>query len=116
MPNQIHLQDIPTVRELFAKAALQDVETPVYPPNRSLLNRVHLGLAVATYTLLLFSNSHTSQGDITQIEVDAIVNAANSRLLGESWPIMCSMRTLTQYYMAPRRGRRFVGLSSALIV
>ncbi|KAJ8586946.1 A1pp-domain-containing protein [Rhizopogon salebrosus TDB-379] len=65
MPNQIHLQEIPTVRELFAKAALQDVETPVYPPNRSLLNRVHLG-----------------QGDITQIEVDAIVNAANSRLLG----------------------------------
>jgi hypothetical protein len=50
MPNQIHLQEIPTVRELFAKAALQDVETPVYPPNRSLLNRVHLGLAVATYT------------------------------------------------------------------
>lgn len=51
--------------ELFANAAIQDVETPIYPPKRSLLSRVHL-----------------CQGDITEIEVDAIVNAANSTLQG----------------------------------
>ncbi|KAG2035860.1 hypothetical protein BDR03DRAFT_922249 [Suillus americanus] len=65
MPNRIQLQSIRTVGELFANAAIQDVETPIYPPKRSLLSRVHL-----------------YQGDITEIEVDAIVNAANSTLQG----------------------------------
>jgi O-acetyl-ADP-ribose deacetylase (regulator of RNase III) len=65
MPNRIRPQSIRTVGELFVNAAIQDVETPIYPPKRSLLNRVHL-----------------YQGDITEIEVDAIVNAANSTLQG----------------------------------
>ncbi|KAG1781500.1 A1pp-domain-containing protein [Suillus placidus] len=65
MPNRIQLQSICTVGELFAKSVIQDVETPIYSPKRSLLSRVHL-----------------YQGDITEIEVDAIVNAANSTLQG----------------------------------
>lgn len=65
MPDRIQLQSIPTVGELFANATIHDVETAIYPPKRSLLSRVHL-----------------YQGDITEIEVDAIVNAANSTLQG----------------------------------
>ncbi|KAG0708235.1 A1pp-domain-containing protein [Suillus ampliporus] len=65
MPNQIQLQSIRTAGQLFASAAIQDVEKAIYPPKRSLLSRVHL-----------------YQGDITSIEVDAIVNAANSTLQG----------------------------------
>ncbi|KAG2147695.1 A1pp-domain-containing protein [Suillus clintonianus] len=65
MPNRIQLQSIRTAGELFANAAIQDVDTAIYPPKRSLLSRVHL-----------------YQGDITEIEVDAIVNAANSTLQG----------------------------------
>ncbi|OJA11153.1 hypothetical protein AZE42_02369 [Rhizopogon vesiculosus] len=65
MPNRIQLRDIRTVSQLFGNATLRDVETPFYPPKRSLLSRVHL-----------------YQGNITQIEVDAIVNAANSTLQG----------------------------------
>ncbi|KAG1718612.1 A1pp-domain-containing protein [Suillus occidentalis] len=65
MPNPIQLQSIRTVGELFANATIHDVESAIYPPKRSLLSRVHL-----------------YQGDITKIEVDAIVNAANSTLQG----------------------------------
>ncbi|KIJ52352.1 hypothetical protein M422DRAFT_202415 [Sphaerobolus stellatus SS14] len=45
--------------------ALNSKIEPVFPPKASLLDRVSL-----------------YQGDITKIEVDAIVNAANTRLLG----------------------------------
>ncbi|KAG2110999.1 A1pp-domain-containing protein [Suillus discolor] len=65
MSTRIQPQSIRTVGELFANAAIKDVETPIYPPKRSLLSRVHL-----------------YQGDITEIEVDAIVNAAKSTLQG----------------------------------
>jgi len=67
MSTRIQPQSIRTVGELFANAAIKDVETPIYPPKRSLLSRVHL-----------------CQGDITEIEVDAIVNAAKSTLQGGS--------------------------------
>jgi len=65
MSNRTQLRDIRTLYQLFADATLRNVEKPFYPPKRSLLSRVHL-----------------CQGDITQIEVDAIVNAANSTLQG----------------------------------
>ncbi|KAG1899360.1 uncharacterized protein F5891DRAFT_1039072 [Suillus fuscotomentosus] len=67
MSTRIQPQTIRTVGKLFANATIKDVETPIYPPKRSLLSRVHL-----------------YQGDITEIEVDAIVNAAKSTLQGGS--------------------------------
>lgn len=42
MHNRLSLRDIRTVRQLFADATLQDVETPIYPPKRELLSHVHL--------------------------------------------------------------------------
>ncbi|KAF8589344.1 A1pp-domain-containing protein [Ramaria rubella] len=63
----ITLPSIPTLRSLYKHATLAiKSETPSsHSPRSALLDRVSL-----------------FQGDITKLEVDAIVNAANKRLLG----------------------------------
>jgi len=61
----VRLTDIQTIGELFKSAVLQAAEKSHYPPQRSLLDRVSLW-----------------QGDITTLQLDSIVNAANKSLLG----------------------------------
>ncbi|EIN10011.1 A1pp-domain-containing protein [Punctularia strigosozonata HHB-11173 SS5] len=59
------LNQVPTLKELYKSAILKAVAQPRYPANAALLDRVSLW-----------------QGDITDLEVDSIVNAANKSLLG----------------------------------
>jgi len=61
----IRLADIRTLTQLYISAVLKAVEKPRYKPTASLLDRISL-----------------FQGDITKLEVDSIVNAANKSLLG----------------------------------
>ncbi|KAL0573777.1 hypothetical protein V5O48_008164 [Marasmius crinis-equi] len=57
----VRLSSIPTLAQLALKPAVK----PKFPPNSGLLKKVSL-----------------LQGDITKVEVDGIVNAANKSLLG----------------------------------
>ncbi|KAH7884625.1 hypothetical protein F5I97DRAFT_1478914 [Phlebopus sp. FC_14] len=59
------LQEISTIGEHFRTTALHAADKVMYPPRPGILDKVSL-----------------FQGDITKLEVDAIVNAANSKLLG----------------------------------
>jgi O-acetyl-ADP-ribose deacetylase (regulator of RNase III) len=61
----IGLKDIRTIGELYKAAVLRPAAKPKYSFTPSLLDRVSL-----------------FQGDITDLEVDSIVNAANKSLLG----------------------------------
>ncbi|KZT07729.1 A1pp-domain-containing protein [Laetiporus sulphureus 93-53] len=63
----VGLSQIPTLRELYRASVLklQDVSKLRHQPRGSLLDRISL-----------------YQGDITQLKVDCIVNAANRSLLG----------------------------------
>ncbi|KAF7323039.1 Macro domain-containing protein [Mycena chlorophos] len=61
----VRLPDIPTLTQLYEKGQLKPAKATRHEPNAELLNRVSL-----------------FQGDITLLEVDSIVNAANRSLLG----------------------------------
>ncbi|KAE9398059.1 A1pp-domain-containing protein [Gymnopus androsaceus JB14] len=65
MKRIVKLSDIRTIRELYKSSVLKSPETLRYKPNSDFLNRVSL-----------------FQGDITELQVDSIVNAANKSLLG----------------------------------
>ncbi|KAJ7475727.1 A1pp-domain-containing protein [Mycena latifolia] len=62
----VRLADIRTIGQLFKTGVLKAVAKPRYTPNPAFLDRISL-----------------FQGDITVMEVDSIVNAANRSLLGE---------------------------------
>jgi len=59
----IKLASIKTLRELYVAGVIKATKSPKYPPKPTLLDRVSLW-----------------QGNITILEVDSIVNAANDRL------------------------------------
>ncbi|KAJ7104264.1 A1pp-domain-containing protein [Mycena belliarum] len=61
----VRLADIRTIGQLFQSGVLKGVAKPRYAPNPAFLDRISL-----------------FQGDITVMEVDSIVNAANRSLLG----------------------------------
>jgi len=59
----LRLASIKTLRESYMAGVIKATKSPKHPPKPALLDRVSLW-----------------QGDITSLEVDSIVNAANSRL------------------------------------
>ncbi|TDL20784.1 A1pp-domain-containing protein [Rickenella mellea] len=61
----VKFDKLPTLRALYTNGTLKAAASPRYPSVASYLDRVSL-----------------FQGDITELEVDAIVNAANRGLLG----------------------------------
>ncbi|KIK70095.1 hypothetical protein GYMLUDRAFT_236526 [Collybiopsis luxurians FD-317 M1] len=61
----IKLADIKSISELYKSSILKPAKTQRFKPNSALLERVSL-----------------FQGDITKLEIDSIVNAANKSLLG----------------------------------
>ncbi|TRM65013.1 hypothetical protein BD626DRAFT_490633 [Schizophyllum amplum] len=61
----VRLKEIATVGKLYAEKVLVATEQPKYPAKPALLDKISL-----------------FQGDITKLEVDSIVNAANRSLLG----------------------------------
>ncbi|ESK90842.1 macro domain-containing protein [Moniliophthora roreri MCA 2997] len=65
MPKIIKLSHIRTLSQLYKTAILKPASTATYTPNVAFLDRISL-----------------FQGDITKLEVDSIVNAANESLLG----------------------------------
>lgn len=88
--SKVALSSIPTLRQLYGNSALRAAGKQArYVSNGKLLDCVSLmsvledldGTAAFTDEWSLSSSMH-SQGDITELEVDAIVNAANKSLLG----------------------------------
>lgn len=82
----IKVSDIRTICELYKSSVLKISETQRYQPNTTLLNRV--SLLQVNICKLIWSKTerlYFSQGDITKLEVDSIVNAANESLLGWSY-------------------------------
>jgi len=65
MNQVVRLADIPSIAQLFLTRVLKAVPKARYAPNMAFLDRISL-----------------FQGDITLLEVDSIVNAANRSLLG----------------------------------
>ncbi|KAJ7052580.1 A1pp-domain-containing protein [Mycena amicta] len=66
----VRLSDVKTIAQLYADGVLKAAEASRHKANPTFLDRV---------SLLRLQNS---QGDITLLEIDAIVNAANRTLLG----------------------------------
>lgn len=123
MSTRIQPQSIRTVGELFANAAIKDVETPIYPPKRSLLSRVHLWLASdhcallisSLLTLLLYKSRwyYWNRGGCDrqrcQIDIAGWVM---------TWPVVYNESVLSCWCMWTnrRRQRRSVELPSVIVI
>lgn len=90
----VALGEIPTIAKLFKESIIRAAPKARFPADASLLDRISLLCALDPFLVehgsLIVDHS---QGDITKLSVDAIVNAANKSLLGASSP-SCSTSCL----------------------